>query len=293
MKEVIIRCSGVPEHFNLPWRLAIEKGRFKEAGIQIEWIDAPSGTGAMCQDLRTGNTDMAILLTEGALRDIDRGNPSKICSFYVDSPLIWGVHAGTRSYLSREATLKDVRFAISRFTSGSHLMAHVYAMQNGFELGEDQFDVVNNLDGARRSLPVHSKQLFLWEKFTTKPLVDLGEFKRIDECPTPWPAFVVAARDALLQSHPEVVEKVISIVQQQAQELKGYPNATRVISERYGIEEPDAADWFSSVQWSTQMDVDTEVLNGVLETLRSMDLVSGNSSAESVVWRVEPQVQVY
>mgnify|MGYP000524520288 CR=1 FL=1 len=293
MKEVTIRCSGVPEHFNLPWKLAIEKGRFEASGIHIDWVDAASGTGAMCQDLRNGKTDMAILLTEGALRDIDNGNPSKICSFYVNSPLVWGVHAGSHSHLSNDFVQSQVRFAISRFTSGSHLMAYVYARQKGIALSEDQFDVVNDLDGARRSLNTHANLLFLWEKFTTKPLVDLGEFKRVDECPTPWPAFVVVARESLLQNHPELVKKVISIVQQEAGWLKEHPKATQMISERYGIEQSDAANWLSSVEWSANTHIDKEVLKGVFDTLHNMGLVSGTTSPESTVWREEHEIEVF
>lgn len=36
---VQIRIGGVPEHFNLPWHLAIEDGAFKEAGIDLQWQD--------------------------------------------------------------------------------------------------------------------------------------------------------------------------------------------------------------------------------------------------------------
>ena len=29
-----IRIAGVPEHFNLPWHLAIEEGAFSDRGIE-------------------------------------------------------------------------------------------------------------------------------------------------------------------------------------------------------------------------------------------------------------------
>jgi hypothetical protein len=52
----------------------------------------PEGTGKMCQMLRDGETDIAVILTEGIVKDITAGNPSKIVQVYVDSPLIWGIH---------------------------------------------------------------------------------------------------------------------------------------------------------------------------------------------------------
>jgi hypothetical protein len=47
-----VRVGGVPEHFNLAWHLAIESGMFTSKGIQIDWVDVPGGTGAMCKALR-------------------------------------------------------------------------------------------------------------------------------------------------------------------------------------------------------------------------------------------------
>jgi sulfonate transport system substrate-binding protein len=42
-----LRVGGVPEHFNLPWHLAIERGLFTKNGVEVEWTDIPNGTGAM------------------------------------------------------------------------------------------------------------------------------------------------------------------------------------------------------------------------------------------------------
>jgi hypothetical protein len=44
----------------------------------------------------------------------------------------------------------------------------------------------------------------MWERFMTKPLVDKGIFRRIADCPTPWPCFVIAVRDEVLENNPEV-----------------------------------------------------------------------------------------
>jgi len=73
-----IKIVGVPEHFNLPWHLCIEDGEFEAVGIDLQWTDIPEGTGKMCQRLRDGTTDIAVILTEGILKDITNGNPSKV-----------------------------------------------------------------------------------------------------------------------------------------------------------------------------------------------------------------------
>ncbi|NNK75246.1 MAG: ABC transporter substrate-binding protein, partial [Maribacter sp.] len=81
MKEV--RIIGVPEHFNLPWHLAIEEGAFEDRGIELQWTDIPEGTGKMCQMLQNGETDLAIILTEGLVKSISEGNPAKIVQEYI------------------------------------------------------------------------------------------------------------------------------------------------------------------------------------------------------------------
>ena len=32
-----LKVGGVPEHFNYPWRLAIEEGLFREEGLSLHW----------------------------------------------------------------------------------------------------------------------------------------------------------------------------------------------------------------------------------------------------------------
>ncbi|HEX8548199.1 MAG TPA: ABC transporter substrate-binding protein, partial [Cytophagaceae bacterium] len=73
-----IRIGGVPEHFNLPWHLAMEEGLFSKLGLNLSWKDYPAGTGAMCKDLRNDELDLAIVLTEGIVADIINGSPAKL-----------------------------------------------------------------------------------------------------------------------------------------------------------------------------------------------------------------------
>ena len=39
----------MPEHFNLPWHLAKERGLFEKHGVDVEFIEEPLGTGAMIE----------------------------------------------------------------------------------------------------------------------------------------------------------------------------------------------------------------------------------------------------
>ena len=92
-----VRIAGVPEHFNLPWHMAIEEGAFADKGIDLQWEDIPEGTGRMCNMLANDKTDLAIILTEGIVKSIASGNQVRILQEFIASPLLWGVHVAHRS----------------------------------------------------------------------------------------------------------------------------------------------------------------------------------------------------
>lgn len=267
------QVGGVPEHFNLPWKKAIEENRFEKQGISISWQDYHGGTGAMTKALRSGDLDIAILLTEGIIADIHRGNPSKIIQFYVKSPLRWGIHVGAKSKFTSVNDLENSRAAISRFGSGSHLMAYVNADNYKWDLAKQKFEVVKNLDGGRAYLADGKADYFLWEKFTTKPFVDNGEFRIIGECPTPWPSFVVAVREELLLTHNTEIEQILKIVNESCSQVKTSDNTVKEIAERYQLKEEDVSVWFNETEWAYNGDLDSETINKVQERLIDLEII--------------------
>jgi ABC-type nitrate/sulfonate/bicarbonate transport system substrate-binding protein len=273
MKSTTIRCSGVPEHFNLPWKQALKKDLFVKSGIKLVWETAHGGTGAMCNALRQGETDMAIALTEGAISNIQKGLDAKICSFFVDSPLLWGVHAGATSNLSLQELQSKAQFAISRFTSGSHLMAFMYMKNLGVNSGDLKFNTIQHLKGAIESLSEKPNQLFLWEKFTTKPYVTSGKLKRVGEIATPWPAFSVVASNKLLENNVEELKTVLEIVQQEAIELaEDKEHTIELIAKEYNLQPEDTKEWFSSLRWSSSTRAELSALDFVAIILEELGL---------------------
>ncbi len=277
-----IKCIGVPEHFNLPWLLAIGEGDFEAKGIKVIWEDYPGGTGSMSKALYKGDADLALLLTEGALTSISTGNPCKMHSFFVDSPLCWGVFAGAKTTFEHGGNFEGATFAISRFYSGSHLMAFHYCDSNGWAIKKDQFNIVGGLTGARASLASKPNQLFMWEKFITKPLVDEGEFKLVDECAAPWPSFSVVVREAFLNENPGLVDEVMEIVRAKAAHFHQREEAAEVIAWRYGLKLGDAEEWLRLVKWSQSAEIDPSTLVQVSEELAKLGILDGVLSVEAV-----------
>lgn len=281
---VTINVGGVPEHFNLAWHLAIESGMFFKHGIAINWVDVPGGTGAMCKALRDGELDMAIALTEGMVKDVMQGNPSKIVQFYVNSPLRWGVFVNANSHVQHVQQMQGLKYAISRFQSGSHLMAIVNAANEGLTINQNDFVVVKDLSGAREALKNNQAQLFMWEKFTTKPLVDAGEFRMIGECKTPWPCFVIAASNQLLNKQPQVVADVLNIVNLFCLLLKNNAQATQLIAERYGIALADAKLWFAELEYANKPEMDEQLWLNIFTKLAGYNVISHIPNVEEICY---------
>jgi ABC-type nitrate/sulfonate/bicarbonate transport system substrate-binding protein len=247
-----IKIAGVPEHFNLPWQLCIDNDEFKSEGIDLQWANVPEGTGKLCQMLRSGETDIAIILTEGIVKDILAGNPSKIVQVYVQSPLIWGIHVGAKSNYKTLADLENTKVAISRLGSGSELMAYVNANNQGWETDNLQFEIINTIDGAVEALTNGTADYFMWEHFMTKPLVDKGIFRRVGDCPTPWFSFVIAVRDEILEKEPQIIRKILSIINQKTLEFKEIPGIDQTLAAKFSQKPEDIREWLSLTEWSQQ-----------------------------------------
>jgi ABC-type nitrate/sulfonate/bicarbonate transport system substrate-binding protein len=267
-----IKIAGVPEHFNLPWHLCLENDEFKNQNIDLQWTDVPEGTGKMCQMLRHAETDIAVILTEGIIKDILAGNPSKIVQIYVQTPLIWGIHVAQNANYKTIADLKDKKVAISRFGSGSQLMAYVNAKNEGWESDTLSFEVVNTIDGAVTALTNNTADYFMWERFMTQPLVDTGVFRRIGTCPTPWPCFVIAIREEILLHKPEIISAILKIINQKTAHFKTIPNIDERLATTYNQKRSAIQEWLSLTEWS-QSQLSEEMLITIQNQLFDLGII--------------------
>src|SRR5690606_30087136 len=245
MKNFII--GGVPEHFNLPWYIALRDKKFNEKGINLRWKDYAGGTGQMNRALREKEIDMAVILTEGIVRDIINGNETKIVQVFVKSPLLWGIHVAANSSYETVSDLKGTEAAISRYGSGSHLMAFVNAENHDWNLKNDlNFKVIKDLDGALEGLPKGNGDYFMWEKFMTKPHVDNGTFRLVGMSPTPWPSFVIAVRNDVLENDTKSIKAILEVINAVTENFKTLPNIDKMIAKRYGQKIEDRSEEHTS-----------------------------------------------
>jgi ABC-type nitrate/sulfonate/bicarbonate transport system substrate-binding protein len=278
-----LTIGGVPEHFNLPWHLAIEARRFAPLGLGVRWRDFPDGSGAMAKALRVGELDAALLLTEGAIAGIADGGGFRVASLYTESSLLWGIHVPAASRFRSVAEIRGARYAVSRRGSGSHLMAVVHARDRGWAVDDLEFVIVRNLAGAVEAFSTGTADVFFWEKLMTKPLVDTGKFRCIGEFAAPWPAFVACVADAASSEQRAGFARALALVLDEARALRARPDGAALIAERYKLLADDVVAWLATTRWSDHVGVSPRDLDAACAALDSLGVLSRSVTARDCV----------
>lgn len=278
-----IRVGGVPEHFNFPWHITKGDKAFRKNGIDVKWQDFLGGTGELSEALKNKEIDVALMLTEGIVKEIAEGSPFKILQNFIATPLIWGIHVAANSPFQHLEELKNQTAAISRYGSGSHLLTYVNAENQGWPIEDLKFELVQDLNGAIETLPADRAQYFMWEHFTTKPLVDAGIFRRLADCPTPWPCFVIVTTEEYIHNNEELLQQMLGTLNQTTLHFKELPNLTEKIAEKYEQKPEDVQEWLKLTEWS-QSQISEEAIQQTQEHLLDLNLIEKKLAYQDFIW---------
>ena len=151
-------------------------------------------------------------------------------------------------------------------------MAYVQAKQMGWDTNTLKFNIINNLNGAIEGLASGEADYFMWERFTTKPLVDNGTFKHLGNCPTPWPCFVLVGTDSFIKENNGILNHILDVINTYTAEFKQIPKIDTTLANRYHQKLEDIQEWLQITEWS-QKQLPEEVLRNVQKTLRELNLI--------------------
>lgn len=273
-----IKIGGVTEHFNLPWNLAVEQNKFQQAGVDVNWKFFPGGTGVMTEALRTGELDLAILLTEGFISAAAKGLQAKIVKEYITSPLGWGIFTGAKSQFYSVYNRLPKKYAISKIGSGSHLMAMIHAEQRGEKISAEDLIEVKSMDGAIESLSKNEAQIFYWEKYTTKPFVENGTLRMIGEFSAPWSSFLIVASNEALKTKRTAIQKILKLINQESVHFVSSAETVGLLQARFKLSQADAYNWLRSTVWSSDYTVRLRGLENAKQALLKIGRVSTEMS---------------
>lgn len=274
--------GGVPEHFNVPWHMALQPEGLPELPVKPVWRDYPGGTGDMCRALNSGELDLAVLLTEGIVKHIHGGNPARLVGTYTRSPLIWGIHVAAHGPIQTMDQLRGARYAISRQGSGSHLMAELDAAQRRWPL--PTMITVGDLAGGREALSSGQADAFMWEKTMSLPLVHAGHWRRVGEFAGPWPAFAIAASQHAMERGLAWLPALLDHVRVACERAEAERDATvRFIGDSYDIPTEDILAWLDQTTWSCRATVSAQMLEQTMAILHDAGILDTTLAPDALV----------
>ncbi len=282
MPHPTLRIGGVPEHFNYPWQLAGSRQLTADLPFDFSWQDFPGGTGAMLRALENNELDLAVLLTEGAVAGVVNGLDAQIVGTYVSSSLTWGIHVHAGSPIRTVEELEGKTFAISRRQSGSHLMAIVNARQQGWDPEALTFELVGDFTGAREALQAGRADAFMWEKYTTQPTVDSGEWRRVGVCPTPWPCFVMLARTEVIEKYTDQLQNLMAVVRR-GLHLLNESDTIDYIADQYRLRPESVREWYGQTHWLCRPRISRAALETVQDQLTGLNIIEAPAPPDDLV----------
>ena len=122
----------------------------------------------------------------------------------------------------------------------------------------------------------------MWEHFMTKPLVDKGIFRRLADCPTPWPSFVIAVRNEFLETNRQTLELILEVINNTTIEFKEIPSIDRTLAIKYNQNVEDIRDWLSQTQWS-QHNIKEKELENIQNQLFELKIIDKKISFTDIV----------
>ncbi|EMC93823.1 hypothetical protein BAUCODRAFT_74706 [Baudoinia panamericana UAMH 10762] len=295
-----LRIGYVPEHFSTPLHFAAQ-----HFNLDADLIPEPLGTGALATRLKTASTsdfaiDVAVGLTEGFVADLGKTQAAGdsaaygIVGTYVESPLCWAISTGAqRDDVSSVQDLKGGKVGVSRIGSGSYVMSYVLADQHGWlQQGQDPFgvEVIGDFAALRQSVRREGDKpatdFFMWEHFTTKHYWDNGELKRIGEIYTPWPSWMIVARNSVHSGDGdgrvnEMLRKInegVKYYREHAEEAVEFITSTM----RYSAE--DAREWMNTVKFAEEVrGVKTQTVEETISVLKKAGVLGAKAEAGGMI----------
>lgn len=267
-----LRVIGVPEAFNDPWTQA----DFSHLSSIPQFQPFPGGSGAMINALVSNQADIAFVLTDCLVAAIENQSPVRLISPLVTTPLVWAVAVSPISTITTINDLSNATWGVSRLGSGSHVMARTLAKEKKWP--QPKFVVCGGFDGLRKGLDDKSIDVFLWERFTTRPFEREGVVRLVGEVPTPWGCFCVAVKKGC--ERLKEVYQVVDAFLKAGESFLHQESSVQGIVERYRMTEDDAKQWIQGVQYAKPgvREVDKQQLILTRDTLVDAGVIKEDGS---------------
>lgn len=158
-------------------------------------------------------------------------------------------------------------------------MAYVLADQQGWLTSQNpepfKFVPLQTFAKLREGVNNSTADFFMWEHFTSKRYYDNGEIRRIGEIYTPWPSWMIVARDEVV--HDERLGDLLPRIDQGIKHFEtNKEEAVQYISTSLDYSKKDATEWLATVRFAQDVSaVSEEVVVNTIRTLRKAGVLAG------------------
>jgi len=146
-----------------------------------------------------------------------------------------------------------------------------------------KFKEIGNLQGGIAALANGEADYFMWEHFTTKPFVDNGTFRRIGNCPTPWPCFVIAVSNEAIANKYVEVKKVLDIINEQTSEFKSLKNIDEILADRYEQKLEDIQKWLKITEWNDGKPITKNLITRIQNKMVQFNVIENTKVSSKFV----------
>lgn len=277
--------AGVPEHFNFPLVILSEK-----RPDHFEFVQCPGGSGEMASRLIQGKdiehardgVDLAVMLPEAALKFVDENPEYQIFGEYTDTPIEWGVYTRFDSDLKSWDDVQGKIFGISRYGSGSELMAYYGHHQSGWKTEEINFEVVQDLDGAKNAFQDKKIDVFLWEVMTSKKMVDGKEWRQIGSLSGDWPGFVFVGQKNVFIKAQITYPSFFGELEWCISEFKrGLEEWLPLVQKRFKLSNEGLEEAILKIKWSKDGKFHEHKYENLKEVLKTLGIIGSNNSTSN------------
>jgi NitT/TauT family transport system substrate-binding protein len=230
--------------YGLPYAIAMEKGWFKEAGVDVKGILTSKGGGTSVRNLMAGDTLLAEVALPAALSAIKEGFNIKILSGGTDgSSGFWVTRVGEA--IDKPADLKGKRFVYSRPKSVSESV--IFAILKSFDIPTSDVKLVAIGDfGAGLTALEHDKidVAIIPEPIYSQKEKDGVKYKVLEWLDSKIPRYtqtVTIATDEMIAKSPDKLRAVIEARRKGVEFIYANPKeAAAILAKQYNLP-PDVA----------------------------------------------------
>jgi ABC-type nitrate/sulfonate/bicarbonate transport system substrate-binding protein len=112
--------------------------------------------------------------------------------------------------------------------------------------------------------------------------VDNGTFRLVGESPTPWPSFVIAVRNEVLENEADAIKNILKVINAVTKNFKSLEGIDEMIAHRYGQKIEDVREWLSLTEWSDSQ-LTAKELENIQQKLVELDLIENKIQETSIL----------